>query len=240
MEEYFVYKHTNLKNSKIYIGITNNVNNRWRNNGIAYKPGNGEHSRPFWSAINKYGWGSFKHEILMHGLSFESACHVEKKLISYYKSRDKCFGYNVAEGGNGGAVYDRHPRGMLGKHQTDFQKKYMSDFMKKHNPMEYVHWGVNYEHPKGMLGKKQTKHQKEVASAKGENAFHGRKVCISYPDGNKKYFKTVTLAKDFLGVSPCWMYRQLKSDKPYHMSKNTVNNRNVCEKLNGIFISYIK
>lgn len=38
MNNYCVYIHTNMVNGKIYIGMTSNIERRWRNGGIEYKP----------------------------------------------------------------------------------------------------------------------------------------------------------------------------------------------------------
>ena len=48
---------------------------------------------------------------------------LEKYYIELYQSNDKSKGYNIARGGNGGKVYVTHPRNMLGKSQTIFQKE---------------------------------------------------------------------------------------------------------------------
>ena len=42
---YYIYSHINKTNGKRYIGITNDIENRWRNNGIAYKPNGGLEER---------------------------------------------------------------------------------------------------------------------------------------------------------------------------------------------------
>ena len=91
---YFVYKHT-FPNGKIYIGITDQKpERRWRN-GIGYR------RQPYvYNAIKKYKWANIKHEILFSGLSQEEAENKEKELIAKYKSNQKAFGYNIANGGN--------------------------------------------------------------------------------------------------------------------------------------------
>lgn len=94
--KYKVYKHTCVYNGKIYIGITNNTNveRRWLR-GSGYK--NNEH---FWRAIQKYGWDDgFTHEVVYDNLSKDDAEDIEKKLISFYHSNDKNFGYNLQSGG---------------------------------------------------------------------------------------------------------------------------------------------
>ena len=92
---YTVYKHTNKSNGKVYIGITSQKpEQRWGNNGINYKT-----SPHFYSAILKYGWDNFEHEILFTELTKEEACFKEQELIKLYNSTNKEFGYNQTSGG---------------------------------------------------------------------------------------------------------------------------------------------
>ena len=91
---YSVYKHSSPSN-KVYIGITRMIpEKRWRN-GEGYK-----HNNHFYSAILKYGWDSFKHEILFTGLTKSEAEEKEIELIALYKSTNREYGYNIESGGN--------------------------------------------------------------------------------------------------------------------------------------------
>ena len=92
---YTVYQHKNKINGKIYFGITSrNPIEQWGNNGSNYK------STPhFYSAIQKYGWDNFEHNILYENLTKEEACDIEKTLIREYNTQDREFGYNILEGG---------------------------------------------------------------------------------------------------------------------------------------------
>jgi group I intron endonuclease len=51
------------------------------------------------SAIIKYGWDNFTHEILFDGLTKKEACEKEVALILFHKSNDRKFGYNNSSGG---------------------------------------------------------------------------------------------------------------------------------------------
>lgn len=103
MNEYSVYKHTS-PTGKIYIGITHRKpQERW-NHGKSYKQ-----NKHFYSAIDKYGWDNFKHEVLFSGLSKEEACEKEKELIAYYKSNQREFGYNNSTGGENPAQGAKMP-----------------------------------------------------------------------------------------------------------------------------------
>lgn len=88
MNSYFLYKHTNQINGKVYIGITNDISRRWRNQGIEYKPHSSNTSR-FWNAIQKYGWNNFKHEILISNLTAQEACKKEIEYIAKYDSTNR-------------------------------------------------------------------------------------------------------------------------------------------------------
>lgn len=93
MENYTVYKHT-TPSGKVYIGVTGrDVKERW-NSGHGYR-----RCTAFWNAIVKYGWNNIEHEILCEGLSKKEAEEKEKELISYYKSTNPDYGYNIESGG---------------------------------------------------------------------------------------------------------------------------------------------
>ena len=93
---YTVYQHKNKINGKIYIGITSQKpEQRWGSQGCNYKS-----SPHFYSAIQKYGWDNFEHNILFIDLTKEQACLKEQELIKEYNSMNREFGYNLTSGGD--------------------------------------------------------------------------------------------------------------------------------------------
>lgn len=94
---YIVYKHTNKTNGKCYIGITgrSDPKRRW-GGGSGYVQ-----NKHFYSAIRKYGWDGFKHEIIADVPTLEEAYAMEKELIAKYDSANPERGYNQDLGGNG-------------------------------------------------------------------------------------------------------------------------------------------
>ena len=90
-----VYIHKNKINGKVYIGQTCQVPEyRW-NHGNGYKL-----STQFYTAIQKYGWDNFEHQILYTNLSLEEANKIERDLIARYQSNNPKYGYNSDFGGN--------------------------------------------------------------------------------------------------------------------------------------------
>lgn len=89
-----VYMHENRVNGKKYIGITSQKpTTRWRN-------GTGYSKQPrFFSAIQKYGWDSFRHELLYTDLTQAEAEQLEKELIEKYETLNEEKGYNLSPGG---------------------------------------------------------------------------------------------------------------------------------------------
>lgn len=98
-KKYCVYLHTINKSvsgythKKYYVGISNNIERRWENDGENYK------RQVFYNAIQKYGWKNIKHEILFKDLTKEEAMKKEKEMILKYNSKLGNSGYNVSDGG---------------------------------------------------------------------------------------------------------------------------------------------
>lgn len=152
-----VYCHVNKINGKRYVGITK------QNPEIRWHSGNGyNNSEYFWRAIKKYGWRNFEHKILYENLTKEEAERVEIQLIAEWKTTDRAYGYNIANGGNHiGSVSEetkkkisnRHKgiatelhrtektkkkisKGLKGIKRSDETKKKMSDFAKSRGMSE--------------------------------------------------------------------------------------------------------
>ena len=96
-----VYKVTNLINEKIYIGYTTKTL-EIRSKCHKYKS---KHRKTyFYNAIRKYGWENFKWEVIDTADTKEEIQQKEIYYIKYFKARDKKIGYNLTNGGDGGAV----------------------------------------------------------------------------------------------------------------------------------------
>ena len=114
MNTWKVYKHQNLINGKVYIGITSQEpEKRWRNGQGYYN------HKKFYAAIKKYGWDNFSHDILYSNLTEEQACALEQELIQKYNS--KINGYNLTNGGDG----------VKGYAHTEETKRKISESQKK-------------------------------------------------------------------------------------------------------------
>lgn len=131
MINFYVYKHT-CPNGKIYIGITSlELSRRWQN-GLGYR------RQPyFYNAILKYGWDNIKHEILFENLSKEEAEQKEIELIAKYKSNNKKYGYNIANGGNVIGTVSEETKNKISRAMKGKPKK-VSPFKGKHHSVETI------------------------------------------------------------------------------------------------------
>ncbi len=131
-----VYIHTNIINNKKYVGITSNIpEKRWAQ-GNGYK-----HNAYFTSAIKKYGWENFKHEIIAKNLDEESARELEIFLICVYKTVDRKYGYNLSTGGEpmSGVKHSEETKKKMSiaaknKIVSEETKKKLSEIMKNRDP----------------------------------------------------------------------------------------------------------
>ena len=100
---YCVYMHTLKLDGRKYIGITKNSPKRRWQNGRGYR-----HNAYFGSAIEKYGWAAFKHEILFENLSQEQAFNKEKALIKLFHTMEHDLGFNLTAGGDTNASREKY------------------------------------------------------------------------------------------------------------------------------------
>lgn len=99
MKKFIVYCHTNKINGKRYVGITSlEPSQRWKNGNGYYR------NTHFYSAIQKYGWEEFSHEILFEDLTVEEACEKEIELIAKWDLCNSKKGYNNSYGGEHGKM----------------------------------------------------------------------------------------------------------------------------------------
>ena len=151
---YTVYMHI-CPNNKKYIGITKNEPKKRWGNGKNYKT-----SVYFKKAIDKYGWENIEHKIIYTNLSKEEAEKQEQLLIKYYKSNNRDYGYNIANGGHINSF-------------SDETKKLLSQKLKgKHNsPNTEFKKGMIYNGKKGIKLSEETK-QKISKSKKGKKILY--------------------------------------------------------------------
>ena len=117
-KNYCVYEHI-FPNGKKYIGITCDVEKRWRN-------GKGYEIQPkIARAINKYGWENVTHNIIIDGISKEQAETLERYLIAELKTIDH--GYNTSTGGDCIVAYylNHYTLAMLNYAQKNYDPNYI-------------------------------------------------------------------------------------------------------------------
>ena len=93
-----IYKITNLKNNKIYIGQSKDIQRRWNEHKYDER-----HNSPIHNAIKKYGIDNFQFEVIEE-CSLQELNEREKYWIEYYDSYNN--GYNLTLGGDGIVLYN--------------------------------------------------------------------------------------------------------------------------------------
>lgn len=184
---YKVYKHE-FPNGKVYIGITRTKPEyRWGHNG------NGYYQHPFLiNAIRKYGWENIKHEILFDNLTKEEAEQKEIEFIAFYKSNQREFGYNIANGGFSHGKWDKTTitkisKAKIGKKASEETRR------KQSNSLKGIPRTDEWKRKIGLSnkGKKMKQEQKNLISY-----IHSKNiVCVEL----NKVFKNAREAAEFLG-----------------------------------------
>lgn len=131
MQRYgIIYKITNKINGKVYIGQT--IRKYGFKQRYSYDLAKNTKNLHLKSSIEKYGIENFDiDEEFDIAYSKEELDSKEKYWISYYKSNNTNFGYNLQDGGSNGKptqevrkqMSKNNPKYMLGKHHTEETKK---------------------------------------------------------------------------------------------------------------------
>lgn len=191
MKKYILYCHTNKINGKKYIGITSTKpEKRWQN-------GKGYYSNSYFnSAILKYGWDAFLHEIWYTDLTVEEANALEIKMIEKYNSANREFGYNIDLGGN-----------QTGKVSEETKRKHRENQLG-----EKSHWYGKTGALNPMFGKKMSEEQKEYrrilqtgkkhteeSKLKMSQNHHAKRKVVCVDTG--EVFDSITIAANAKGLN---------------------------------------
>ena len=121
MNNFVIYKHTLKSDGRVYIGQTKDVGKRW-------KPRYYSGSPHFYSAIKKYGWDSFDHEVVLCGLSLNEANVYEELLIDQYDATNPRHGFNLKSGG----LNNNHSESTKRKIQESMKRVASSEDFRRH------------------------------------------------------------------------------------------------------------
>lgn len=132
----YIYIHTSPTGKK-YIGTTQQKDPKMRwDSGWGYK-----NNRHFFSAIKKYGWNNFIHQLIEVDTK-EDMWYGEKYLIRYYNTTDPQKGYNLSSGG------EKSSFGCKFKLSDDVKNKISISMMGDKNPMYGKHsWNKGLKTP---------------------------------------------------------------------------------------------
>lgn len=187
---YILYFHISPSN-KVYVGITSakDPQKRWGPNGIGYIK-----NKHLYSAIKRYGWDNFTHEIRLTGLTKEEAYNRERYYISLFRSDDPKYGYNKTKGGEGcdkgKNSYD--PATQKALHKA-YQETHKSEIREKHRQYinthreEYNTYQNNYYHTH--IDKCKSHRKKYAQSDKGKETHYKSNHSELNKLRQKKYYE---------------------------------------------------
>lgn len=96
-----IYKITNIKNNKIYIGLTTTKSAQCRFNKHVSEALNTNENRYFLNAIRKHGKDNFKVEEIDFAFTIEELKIKEINYINLLNTTNRNIGYNISLGGDG-------------------------------------------------------------------------------------------------------------------------------------------
>ena len=127
---HYIYKTTNLKNGKYYVGMhsTDNLNDGYLGSGKRLR-----------RSLNKHGKENFKFEILEFLDDRKSLVEREKVLVNEELLKDY-LSLNIKEGGEGGIINDEHHKKMLEGTHKWLKDKWAND--SEYRETRIKSWGI--------------------------------------------------------------------------------------------------
>ncbi len=152
--KYIIYKTTNLKNGKFYIGRhkTKNLDDGYIGSG-----------RHFLNAVSKYGKENFVREILLH-CENEAQMHLAEKILVVLDSE---MSYNIARGGKEGGFDYLNANKLNGKYKFTAEQRRLGGKNKLHTaPENFLKAAktsfLGRKHSEETLAKMRASHQKRI------------------------------------------------------------------------------
>jgi len=173
----YIYKITNIKNKKFYIGKSKNVEKRWKQHLSLV----GKKRHPLYDAIKSYGVENFKLDIIDCNEEI-MIDELEKKWI--LETNAIKLGYNMTDGGTGGDTFSNKPE-KLKKNTRDKLRQIMKDNNPMFNPiikqkLKEIKSGDDYKYK-----------MSEIAKSRGEDfktkVSDGLKLALKSPELRKKW-----------------------------------------------------
>ena len=248
-----IYRATNIKNGKVYMGQTiasrwgedkNPIEERWKEEvRDAYaKQRRGEDRRYIENAIIKHGVENFNLKKEDIAYSQEELDKKETEYIKKYDSMNPDKGYNLKEGGRGGRLSEvaKEKLSKIGKEKwqndLEYQKKQLNERRERSKDSEFIDKMNNLNKEKGKNPKFREKMSK-VGSEKWQNDLEYQKKQLKergergkdprfrekMRDVNKVKRKEITDKREFL--EDIQKMKNKEITKKYDMNKATVSKR---------------
>lgn len=176
-----IYKITNDITNKIYVGKTvKSLEERFKGHCISADGWTKElHGSRLYPSMQKYGYEHFHISLLEECNSEEELCRAEIKWISKLDSTNQERGYNIAPGGNGGALFKGHQhseetiREMRDSRKGSKNANYGNRWVCSEE-LKALHSKLSLGSNNGMYGKHHSEETKEKIGKSNSKAITGR------------------------------------------------------------------